>query len=254
MHEESSFITLTYSDENIGDNVLRYRDLQLFIKRLRKHIYKETHGQTKISVLSTGEYGDRTKRSHWHCLIFGWEPKDKRLSSENHQGDPLYDSDTLDKIWSHGITKTGRVTIQSAGYCARYALKKLSHGDDSNTRYKPISRRSSKNAIGKKWIEKYYKTDCFNQGFIVNDGKKFPIPRYFEKWLKKNDPPYWRRYVTEVKPKIIKEAIEREEKITLKEKLINLRRSGLKGLQISRNKARNKILEQKTQKLKEQKC
>lgn len=252
MHEESSFITLTISDDHIGDNVLRYRDFQLFIKRLRKHIEKESHGQTKISVLCAGEYGDRTKRSHWHCLVFGWKPKDLRSPQTNHEGDPVYASDTLDKIWGKGITATGDVTLKSAGYCARYALKKLQHGPDQNNRYAPISRRSSKNAIGKKWIEKFW-PDCFNKGYITYEGKKFPIPRYYERWLQKHHPSAWRHYVTEVKPKIIKEAIQKEEKISLREKIINAKRSGLKGLQISRNQVRNKILELKGKKLKEQK-
>ena len=37
MHEEASFVTLTYSDECVPrDFSLRYRDFQLFMKRLRK--------------------------------------------------------------------------------------------------------------------------------------------------------------------------------------------------------------------------
>lgn len=253
MHENNSFITLTYSDDHIGENRLKYRDFQLFIKKLRKYISKETHDQQKISVFCSGEYGDKTKRSHWHCLIFGWKPKDLIPQSKNHEGDTIHSSNTLDEIWGKGITATGDITLKSAGYCARYALKKLSHGHDSQDQYKPISKRSSKNAIGKKWIEKYF-TDCFNHGYCEHEGNKFPIPRYYEKWLKKHNPSAWRRYVTEIKPKIIKEAIAKEEKISLKEKLINFRRSGLKGLQISRNVTRNKILELKSKKLKEQKC
>lgn len=64
----------------------------------------------------------------------------------------------------------------------------------------------------------------------------------------------WKRYVTQTKTKIIREAVAKEEKITQQEKLINMRRSGLKGLQIKRNTVRRKILEQKTKFAKEQKC
>lgn len=48
--------------------LLYYRDIQLFLKRLRKHIFKY-YGE-KIRFYIIGEYGTKSLRPHWHCLLF----------------------------------------------------------------------------------------------------------------------------------------------------------------------------------------
>lgn len=277
MYENNAFITLTYSEENLKSNRLIYSDFQKFVKSLRHHIFDEhlkrifpyaiTHEERRecaktltkearkninerlaISVFCAGEYGDKRKRPHWHALIFNWSPPDRQPKYKNGRGDQVYDSEILRRLWPHGISELGAVTFQSAGYCARYASKKLAHGLDGQHEFEPISRRSSKNAIGKKWIEKHWR-DVFTHGYVIQeiDGQfvQGSIPRYYEKWFQKNHPDEWRRYVTEVKPRIVAAATAKEEKITLEEKKINLKRAGLKGIQIKRNETRKKILEKK---------
>jgi len=244
MHEQNCFITLTYSDENLKSDRLDYRDFQLFIKRLRKEIYETS--QQKISVLAVGEYGDKGKRPHWHAIIFNWRPADAQPSYKNDSGDQLYDSELLTQLWGKGRADLGSVTFKSAGYVARYAAKKLTHGKDGSHDYNPIARRSTRNAIGVSWLERYWFTDCFANGFItLEGGVKTSIPRYYEKWLKKHKPLEWQRYVTEVKPKIQKEAANKEAKTSEAEKLANLRRGQFKPPRVSRNEAREVILEQK---------
>jgi len=248
MHEQNSFITLTYNEENLKSDKLIYEDFQKFMKRLRF-----AYPNQEIGVFVTGEYGEKRKRPHWHALLFNWRPKDLKPKYTTERGDQVYDSESLGRLWGLGISECGSVTFESAGYCARYASKKLVHGNDGNHDFDPISRKSSKHAIGKKWIEKYWNTDCFNQGFILVNGSKCSIPRYYEKWLKKHQPDAWSRYVTETKQKIIDEAIKKEALITLEEKKINFARSARMGLdfklQRSRKEARKKILEQKFNKL-----
>lgn len=257
LYKNNSFITLTYDDEHLGDGRLRYRDFQLFVKRLREEVRCSDEQENKrISVFVTGEYGDRRKRPHWHALVFNWRPRDCVAKYTNERGDKVFGSATLDRLWSMGITEVGGVTFESAGYVARYASKKLAHGDDGTHDFEPVSRRSTKNAIGKGWIERYWR-DCFSHGYLVINSKgKFVqcgIPRYYEKWLKKNLPHEWTRYVTEVKPRIMKEAEEREKKITLEEKKENFRRSALMGLDfvpvITQKESERIILEQKFDKL-----
>jgi hypothetical protein len=248
MHEQNCFITLTYSDENLKSPKLQYRDFQLFVKRLRKSIHNQ-----QIGIFVTGEYGEQTKRPHWHAIIFGWEPPDLKYKRSNERGDRILSSKTLDSLWSHGTTETGTVTFESAGYCARYAAKKLVHGKDEEHEFKPISKKSSKQAIGKAWIEKHWKY-VFQQGKIniqKSDGEivSCSIPRYYEKWLLKNEPTAWRSYVTQKKAENILKATNKNEKEKTKEKEVNEKRTGMKGPQITRNKARAKILKQKFEQL-----
>lgn len=58
------FITLTYNDEHLPPNAeLSKRDLQLFIKRLRKI-------NPGIRYFAVGEYGSEKGRPHYHAVIF----------------------------------------------------------------------------------------------------------------------------------------------------------------------------------------
>lgn len=189
MHPENSFITLTYDDAHLESSKLIYKHFQDFAKRLR-HTSLNT-----ISYFVTGEYGDKKKRPHWHAIIFNWRPKDLKEKYKTERGDLVYDSESLTRLWGRGFAECGSVTFESAGYCARYAAKKLVHGNDGDHDYLPISRKSSKRAIGRSWLERYYK-DAFSYGEIVLDGgEKCGIPRYYEKWLKQYRYEEWLCYI-----------------------------------------------------------
>lgn len=227
MHPKNCFITLTY--EKLESDKLIYSHFQDFMKRLREHVYEnavdKTFGEghwkslskkqkkefrekhkfesTRLGCFVTGEYGDKEKRPHWHAIIFNWEPSDAKFKRSNERGDKIYESATLTKIWGKGLVEYGAVTLHSAGYCARYAAKKLVHGNDQEHDFHPISKKSNKHAIGKKWLEQFW-PDVFNHGEVVlKDGTSMPIPRYYEKWLKENKPTEWLRYVTSTKQKRI---------------------------------------------------
>lgn len=203
MHERNSFITLTY--ENLTTTKLVYRDFQLFMKKLRKT------QRDPIGVFVTGEYGDKNKRPHWHAILFNWRPRDLVYVRVNENQDRIYNSECLSKLWGLGFTEVGDVTFKSAGYCARYAAKKLVHGPDGHE-YEPISRKSSKHAIGKRFLERYWR-DIFNHGeCILFDGTSVPIPRYYEKWFRENHFESWLCYVRDVKPKLIEFAERRTAK------------------------------------------
>lgn len=240
VHEQNSFITLTYSDQNLKSPKLNYLDFQLFMKRLRHERFTtllKTNGLSRkdwehlpkperdklyepisVGAFITGEYGDRTKRPHWHALLFNWRPSDCEYLRTTDRGDRLYKSATLDNLWGKNDTSVkpneiGDVTFESAGYCARYAAKKLIHGNDQDHDYHPIHKRSSKHAIGKRYLEKYW-PDIFNYGYVVLDnGQKASIPRYYEKWLMKHHPDKWMSYVTKTKA----DKIEKAEQIELQQ-------------------------------------
>lgn len=201
MHKSSIFLTLTFNDESIGQNKLDYSEFQLFMKKLRNH-----YGHKKISYLVAGEYGDKTGRKHYHAIIYGIQPSDPIMLRKDGSGYTIYKSPTIEKLWEHGFTEYGSVTFESCSYVARYCLKK--RGDKETD---PIFKTSRHKAIGKSWLEKYW-PDIFNTGIcITRDGFQVKIPRYYEKWLQKNHPEQYIRYVTKIKEKQ-KNNIERKTK------------------------------------------
>jgi len=244
MHERNCFVTLTYSDENLKSPTLVYSDFQKFMKKLRKL------QDDPIGVFVTGEYGEKTKRPHWHCILFNYEPTDGLHSRTTVQGHRVYTSALLDRTWGYGLTEYGAVSFDSAGYCARYAAKKLVHGKDQDHDYHPISKKSSKHAIGKKFLEKFW-PDVFNSGQIVLDnGKTCSIPRYYEKWFKENHPEEYLRYVTETKIKRIEHATKKKELENDNQAKANSKRrelSPLKGFQRTPSQAKYEILKSKFQ-------
>lgn len=221
MHQNNIFLTLTYSDEHLKSPRLQYLDFQLFMKRLREEHTKnisdlELKKEMFISYMVTGEYGDKNKRPHWHAIIFNYSPPDLSPHHTTDRGDKVYTSRIIDKLWGKNDPQScpsqiGAVTLDSAGYVARYAAKKLTHGHDDEHDFHPIHKTSSKHAIGRTWIEKHYK-QIFQLGFcrIPNDEKqKTKIPRYYVDWLKKNHKEEYLQYISDVRLKIQKESEEK---------------------------------------------
>lgn len=67
------FTKVNNGSKNILHNsipVLRYRDVQLFQKRLRKNLYNYLDSYEKIHSYIVGEYGPVHFRPHWHLLLF----------------------------------------------------------------------------------------------------------------------------------------------------------------------------------------
>ena len=207
MHRENSFITLTYRPECLPGPRVIYSDFQEFMKSLRSRLdYAGIDHQ--IGYLVVGEYGADNKRPHWHACLFGWSPNvvpvgysEPKKAYKNELGDQVFTSDFLDEVWGKGMCDFGSVTFKSAGYCARYAAKKLVHGKDNDHEFHPVFKVSSKYAIGRSWLEKYWR-DVFNHGRCEVNGVSCSIPRYYEKWFKREHPDEWIRYVTEVKSKV----------------------------------------------------
>jgi hypothetical protein len=257
-HEFNIFLTLTYNDENLKSDRLDYRDFQLFMKSLRERQYrgmtKDEIKENAITYMVTGEYGELNKRPHWHAIIFNYRPKDAKLKYITDNGEKVFTSKTLDQYWKNkGNLEFGSVTLESAGYVARYAAKKLVHGKDQDHDYHPIHKTSSRRAIGRTWIEKNWK-HTFENGFVVlPNGQKSRIPRYYVDWLKKYRPLEWERYATTVREKIIEQTeakIRKEEQ----EYFSNLwTRTANKNLLVpqTREKVKETILKSKFKRLQE---
>lgn len=255
MHEGNAFITLTYSDEHLESPRLLKPHVQTFVKDLRNHLGNDP--AHRISVMYTGEYGEETKRPHWHLLIFNYYPPDAKYRYSTKIGHKIYESKTIDEIWGRNDPKKkpseiGTITMDSAGYVARYAAKKLVHGKDQDHDFHPIHQTSSKNALGKTWIEKYWK-QTFDQGYIIipSSKEKAGIPRYYVDWLKKHHPNEYIRYVTQKREETIKlaEANQRREELIYLSSMLNYK-GGAQSPR-TRNQVKLTILEHKFQSLQE---
>lgn len=189
-HERSSFLTLTYSDDCLpSDAGLHIRDVQLFMKRLR---FRLGH---KVRFFACGEYGDRTRRPHYHLILFGEDFPDKVPWRKTGSGHVVYRSKFLETIWTSGHAEIGTVTPDSAGYVARYCLKKVNGpaAEDHYTRMNPVTGEifrvhpefitmSSRPGIGADWYREFA-GDAFPSDFVIIDGQKRPVPRYYLKKL-----------------------------------------------------------------------
>lgn len=184
--KHASFVTLTYDDENLpAGNGLNYRDLQLFIKRLRK-VYDEP-----IKYYAIGEYGDNEQsinygnsdgsggflgRPHFHLIIFGLPPDNNSKQ-------------LMCRIWRlcdpqrflYNNKGVAQVTIDSIAYVAGYCQKKLTGqlGKDVYTKQglaAPQTRCSQ--AIG---LNAFIKNidQIKSNGCVFWNGTRIPVPKYF---------------------------------------------------------------------------
>lgn len=199
MHENNSFITLTFDDEHLFKrkvpSSLDVRDFQLFMKRLREKIKP-----IKIRFFHCGEYGDKTNRPHYHAIIFGFDFPDRELLKV-HNENKLYTSKLLQSCWEFGFSTVGDMTFESAAYCARYCMKKI-NGDMAQDHYAIIdpdtgeylgqrnreyATMSKSPPIGGEWI-KLYKNDVYPKDFVTLNGVKMRPPKSYDRYLEKLDP------------------------------------------------------------------
>lgn len=183
---ENCYVTLTYNDEFLPPGgSLVVRDVQLFMKRLRKSM-----PDRKIRFFLGGEYGEYNKRPHYHALLFNCGFGDCVRWGDNKRGEPLYVSDTLSSMWGYGFCTIGAITFDSAVYCAKYALKKV-NGDlafehytvyDENgecfERVPEFAVMSRRPGIGAGYADKY-REEILSHDSVVINGRAVKPPRYY---------------------------------------------------------------------------
>ena len=186
LHEKASFITLTYSDENLPydteyQETLCKRDLQLFFKRLRFHF------RVPVRFYACGEYGEKSHRPHYHAILFGVDAFDldpEWLLYEGKSGPSIYGHkhSTLYDLWQYGLVHVGECSRQSIQYVAGYVTKKFVV-TKTDTRQKEFSLMSRRPGIAAGAIEAVVGAlkDVPESGFTGQlrvDGKKWPMGRY----------------------------------------------------------------------------
>ena len=193
--KQGCFVTLTYDENNIKEGrILSKADTQGFWKRLRAaeqgaETY-EYKGKAKngIRYIICGEYGPKTRRPHYHALIFNYCPDDLKQYKKNKNGDWTYTSKKLEKIWGKGFVVVGKITQESAAYVARYTRKK-SGLCEQKKKIAEFILSSKDGGIGYYYWQDKKDEIKRNMGiFIKNkDGKVLlkGIPRYMEKlWMR----------------------------------------------------------------------
>lgn len=237
-HERACFVTLTYNPEHVlrtfcadpstgaaYPNLSLYkRDLQLFIKRLRK-----AFPEVCIRYFGCGEYGPSTFRPHYHLILFGVDFKEDRVPYRKSKTlHPMYTSATLDKLWSFPprigeasqtsfdwnalkksdpekykrLRKAGIATVQdvcweTCAYTARYITKKLNGPDgefyETFNIEKPFAVMSRRPGIGRSYYDAHMGDgSLYSHSFIhlstPDGGLKFNPPKYFDRLLEEDDP------------------------------------------------------------------
>lgn len=197
MHEAASwerncFVTLTYSPGNLPANAsLEHRDFQLFMKRVRRSM-------GAIRFYMCGEYGPLNLRPHYHSVLFGIDFRDDRkVSGRGASGALFYESQKLTDLWGLGKCSVQDLTRETAGYCARYIMKKVL-GPSSEKAYErttedgeivnvapEYSAMSLKPGIGSAWYERFMR-DVYPHDFVIAGGVKRAPPKYYDKLLKRS--------------------------------------------------------------------
>lgn len=207
------FIDLTYADEHLPKNGVEPKVLTQFIKDLRNknrslkktkvHVpdkYKDRarFENNLIRYFGVGEYGEKFSRPHYHVILFNWDDPKRYFWKRSKKGTLLYRSPILDEIWTYGHVTCSTFSPECAAYAARYTLKKITgepahdhylieNPDGTTTRQNPeFQRQSNRPGIGHDWIEQHWK-ETFARDFVIVNGKKLPVPKYYDTWLKVNE-------------------------------------------------------------------
>lgn len=179
----SKFLTLTYADHfltwsNVELNVgsfyeyhrlptLVKRDVQLFMKRLRKRL------GNGLRFFLGGEYGEDTGRPHYHLMLLDY--------------DKIYDDDILEiaqSAWSYGGVTQGESNIQRCMYVAKY-IYSTSNFDFRFCKglQKPFTLQSRRPGLGYKYFQNKSNIDYHNRTLdktiSLDENKKMGMPRYY---------------------------------------------------------------------------
>lgn len=168
----SHFITLTYDTPYIkltsnGYMDLNKRDIQLFMKRLRKT------NPFPLKYYLCGEYGGKTYRPHYHIILFNAK------------------QETIQNAWKMGQVHYGTVSEASVGYTLKY-MEKLSkiplHKNDDRTKeFSLMSKGLGKSYMSEKAIQ-WHKNDLENRMYCnIKDNKKITMPRYYKDKIYNSD-------------------------------------------------------------------
>lgn len=172
------FITLTYNEKFVerapdGRLSLRFKDVQLFFKKLRK----AGHYAKYVCV---GEYGSQTLRPHYHVLLW--------TSCPAVELEKFWTVEWKGKAHSLGSLHVGAITMASAMYALKYIIQPKQAAVDGIEK----TRAQFSKGLGLGYLSdriyEYHSGDPDSGNFVgMVDGRTVAIPRYyrlkiFTKW------------------------------------------------------------------------
>jgi hypothetical protein len=207
-YSKSVCLTLTYNDENLpqyrseiykDDNVyylpdskngiINYKDVQDFVKRLRKRF----KFKREIKYICSCEYGSEgTFRPHYHLILFNFdidllgEDYSKLRYRVSKKGTVLYKSPILESIWNKGFVDVGKVDVQSCRYVSQYCCKNFlkTRGKDYVKKILNLKNFVSRECIhasqglGLSTFRRNYRS-IIESNFIKYGSFAYAIPKYF---------------------------------------------------------------------------
>lgn len=163
------FVTLTYDDHFLPRNDLGFPTFdkpgfQRFMKRLRKE------SDNKLRYYAVSEYGSKTLRPHFHMILFNLSP-DREMATT-----------MVLHAWEVGHVLVGSVTPASIAYVTKYVITK----DETPKGYDPpFALMSRRPGLGSSYVDRMKDWHDVDDRFYVpgSDGKKRPMPRYYQERL-----------------------------------------------------------------------
>lgn len=167
----ASFVTLTYDTDYVpitqsGFMSLDRRDVQLFLKRLRKCVSLHSPN-VRLKYYLAGEYGGKTSRPHYHIILFNCAN--------------LYD---IERSWMRGSVHYGTVSGASVGYTLKYLDKPkripMHRNDDRLPEFGLMSKGLGTGYLTEKMLA-WHHADLENRCYLnLENGTKCSMPRYYK--------------------------------------------------------------------------
>ena len=164
MSELKCFLTLTYSDEYCPKKIDR-KLLTIKMKELQRKL------DCNLRYFAVGEYGDKTKRPHYHAVLFNTD----LLGGAEQSRPGRYLHPAITGLWPYGQHEIQPYDEGTACYTAGYISKKL--GDEDT-----FSIKSTRPPLGKTFALEY-PGRLLSQGTTIVNGNELPIPKVYLQWL-----------------------------------------------------------------------
>lgn len=198
-YRETIFVTPTYSPEHLPpDGELVERHMALFRKNVRQKIRRDSSlnvvGGWRVKCVYAMERGEQRGRPHGHAILYGLWPGDAKPYGK----DGMFTSEFLNECWGHrGQVLFGPANSGSFEYVARYTLKANGQSGDVpvvvdpstgelRELRKPFARYSP--GIGLSWFQRFGGSIGLGRDYVVVNGQKRSVPRYFMDKLKAENP------------------------------------------------------------------